>query len=284
MKTRQSKRLHNQNVGTTKPEHLHNNEESTMSKYLYYAGYVILAVLTLFFCWMFCLRWGVFGAKVDWISQHSVIPDYFRKQFYETGNLFPEFAMNLGGGQNIYNYSYYGLYSPLFLLSYALPFVKMSTYVIVMEILCLIASVLLLYLWLNRKGFGRAVSFAVAVIFLMTGPMICQSYSQIMFVNYMPFLILAMMGVDRYFENRRSGLLAVSTFLMIMTSFYFSIGGMLALVIYGIHCYGRKLEGKNERATVKGFLCEGVRFLLPMIFAVLASGVLLVLFCKNSDS
>ena len=276
MKTRQSKRLHNQNVGTTKPVHLHNNEESTMSKYLYYTGYVILAALTLFFCWMFCLRWGVFGAKVDWISQHSVIPDYFRKQFYETGNLFPEFAMNLGGGQNIYNYSYYGLYSPLFLLSYALPFVKMSTYVIVMEMLCLMASVLLLYLWLNRKGFGRAVSFAVAVIFLLTGPMICQSYSQIMFVNYMPFLILAMMGVDRYFEKRRSGLLAVSTFLMIMTSFYFSIGGMLALVIYGIHCYGRKLEGKNERATVKGFLCEGVRFLLPMIFAVLASGVLLV--------
>ena len=96
MKTRQSKRLHNQNVGTTKPVHLHNNEETTMSKYLYYAGYVILAALTLFFCWMFCLRWGVFGAKVDWISQHSVIPDYFRKQFYETGNLFPEFAMNLG--------------------------------------------------------------------------------------------------------------------------------------------------------------------------------------------
>lgn len=276
MKTRQSKRLHNQNVGTTKPVHLHNNEETTMSKYLYYAGYVILAALTLFFCWMFCLKWGVFGAKVDWISQHSVIPDYFRKQFYATGKLFPEFAMNLGGGQNIYNYSYYGLYSPLFLLSYALPFVKMSTYVIVMEMLCLMASVLLLYLWLNRKGFGRAVSFAVAVIFLLTGPMICQSYSQIMFVNYMPFLILAMMGVDRYFEKRRSGLLAVSTFLMIMTSFYFSIGGMLALVIYGIHCYGRKLEGKNERATVKGFLCEGVRFLLPMIFAVLASGVLLV--------
>ena len=262
MKTRQSKRLH--------------RTETKKSKYQCCMEYIVLAALTLFFCWMFCLRWGVFGAKVDWISQHSVIPDYFRKQFYATGKLFPEFAMNLGGGQNIYNYSYYGLYSPLFLLSYALPFVKMSTYVIVMEILCLIASVLLLYLWLNRKGFGRAVSFAVAVIFLLTGPMICQSYSQIMFVNYMPFLILAMMGVDRYFEKRRSGLLAVSTFLMIMTSFYFSIGGMLALVIYGIHCYRRKLEGKNERATVKGFLCEGMRFLLPMIFAVMASGVLLV--------
>ena len=262
MKTRQSKRLH--------------RTETKKSKYQCCMEYIVLAALTLFFCWMFCLRWGVFGAKVDWISQHSVIPDYFRKQFYATGKLFPEFAMNLGGGQNIYNYSYYGLYSPLFLLSYALPFVKMSTYVIIMEMVCLMASVLLVYMWLNRKGFGRAVSFAVAVIFLLTGPMICQSYSQIMFVNYMPFFILALMGVDRYFEKRRSGLLAVSTFLMIMTSFYFSIGGMLALVIYGIHCYGRKLEGKNERATVKGFLCEGMRFLLPMIFAVLASGVLLV--------
>ena len=262
MKTRQSKRLH--------------RTETKKSKYQCCMEYIVLAALTLFFCWMFCLRWGVFGAKVDWISQHSVIPDYFRKQFYATGKLFPEFAMNLGGGQNIYNYSYYGLYSPLFLLSYALPFVKMSTYVIIMEMVCLMASVLLVYMWLNRKGFGRAVSFAVAVIFLLTGPMICQSYSQIMFVNYMPFLILALMGVDRYFEKRCSGLLAVSTFLMIMTSFYFSIGGMLALVIYGIHCYGRKLEGKNERATVKGFLCEGMRFLLPMIYAVLASGVLLV--------
>ena len=106
---------------------------------------------------------------MDWISQHSVIPDYFRKQFMRQESYSRNSAMNLGGGQNIYNYSYYGLYSPLFLLSYALPFVKMSTYVIVMEILCLIASVLLLYLWLNRKGFGRAVSFAVAVIFFADG-------------------------------------------------------------------------------------------------------------------
>ena len=250
--------------------------KTRQSRHLHNIGYVLLAALTLFFCWLFCLRWGVFGAKVDWISQHSVIPDYFRKQFYATGKLFPEFAMNLGGGQNIYNYSYYGLYSPLFLLSYALPFVKMSTYVIVMEIVCLMASVLLLYLWLCRKGFGGAISFMTAVVFLLTGPMICQSYSQIMFVNYMPFLILALLGVDRYFEKGRSGLLAVGTFLMIMTSFYFSIGGMLALVIYGIHCYGRNLEEKNERVTVKGFLGDGVRFLLPVIIAILASGVLLV--------
>lgn len=72
--------------------------------------YLLLCLLTVFVCWLFVGRNGVFGAKVDWISQHSVIPDYFRQQFYDTGELFPEFAANLGGGQNIYNFSYYLVY------------------------------------------------------------------------------------------------------------------------------------------------------------------------------
>ena len=85
MKTRQSKRLHNQNVGTTKPVHLHNNEETTMSKYLYYAGYVILAALTLFFCWMFCLRWTGLASTVLFliISENS----FMRQEIYSRNSL-----------------------------------------------------------------------------------------------------------------------------------------------------------------------------------------------------
>ena len=69
--------------------------------------YLILAGFTFFFCWWFVGRHGIFGAKVDWLSQHSVLPDYFRQQFYQTGQFFPEYAANIGGGQNIYNFSYY---------------------------------------------------------------------------------------------------------------------------------------------------------------------------------
>ena len=47
----------------------------------------------------------IFGSNVDWLSQHSVFPEYFRQQFYETGTVFPEFAANIGGGQNIYNFA-----------------------------------------------------------------------------------------------------------------------------------------------------------------------------------
>ena len=60
--------------------------------------YLILGMFTLFFCWFFCGRYGVFGSKVDWISQHRVLADfrklirdsYFRslQQISEEGKIF----------------------------------------------------------------------------------------------------------------------------------------------------------------------------------------------------
>ncbi len=238
--------------------------------------YLILGMFTLFFCWFFCGRYGVFGSKVDWISQHSVLPDYFRQQFYNTGQLFPEFAANIGGGQNIYNFAYYGLYSPVVLISYFLPFVKMSDYMMAAGVISLLAAVLLFYKWLLRRGITSRLSFLTALLFLLSGPMIYHSYNQIMFVNYMPFLCLAFLGVDRYFEKQKAGLYTISVFLMILTSFYFSIGGMFALVLYGIYRYAEGKEKLGENIKILGFVSDGFRFLLPMLTAVLMSAVLLV--------
>lgn len=236
--------------------------------------YLILAGFTFFFCWWFVGRHGIFGAKVDWLSQHSVLPDYFRQQFYATGKIFPEFAPNLGGGQNIYHFAYYGLYSPLILPSYLLPFVKMSDYIMVISITGLTVSVLLFYYWLKSRKMDTGVAFIISLMFLLAGPMIGQYSGQIMFVDYMPFLCLALIGVDRYFEKEKSGLFTVSVFLMIMTSFYFSIGGMLVLVLYGLHRYFEQREGC--RVTVRGFLVDGLCFVRPMILAVLMSSFFLV--------
>ena len=238
--------------------------------------YLILGMVTLFFCWFFCGRYGVFGSKVDWISQHSVLPDYFRQQFYNTGQLFPEFAANIGGGQNIYNFAYYGLYSPVVLISYFLPFVKMSDYMMAAGVISLLAAVLLFYKWLLRRGITSRLSFLTALLFLLSGPMIYHSYNQIMFVNYMPFLCLTFLGVDRYFEKQKAGLYTISVFLMILTSFYFSIGGMFALVLYGIYRYAEGKEKLGENIKILGFVSDGFRFLLPMLTVVLMSAVLLV--------
>ena len=245
-----------------------------MDKAKRYIPYLLLTALTLFFCRMFVGRYGIFGAKVDWFSQHSVLPDYFRQQFYATGKLFPEFAANLGGGQNIYHFAYYGLYSPLILPSYLLPFVKMSDYIMAVSVTGLTASVLLFYYWLKSRKTDTGTAFILSLMFLLAGPMIGQYSGQIMFVDYMPFLCLALIGVDRYFEQEKSALFTVSVFLMIMTSFYFSIGGMLALVLYGLHRY---FEQRGEcEVTVSAFLRDGVCFVRPMFLAVLMSCFFLV--------
>jgi uncharacterized membrane protein YfhO len=241
-----------------------------MGKAKRYIPYLLLTGSTLFFCRMFVGRYGIFGAKVDWLSQHSVLPEYFRQQFYATGKLFPEFAANLGGGQNIYHFAYYGLYSPLILPSYLLPFVKMSDYIMAVSITGLTASVLLFYYWLKSRKTDAGTAFILSLMFLLAGPMIGQYSGQIMFVDYMPFLCLALIGVDRYFEQEKSGLFTISVFLMIMTSFYFSIGGMLSLVLYGLHRYFEQREG--NRVTVRSFLRDGLCFVRSMILAVLMSG------------
>ena len=91
----------------------------------FYGGWSVFLFFA-FCAGCFVLQYGVFGSSIDWISQHSTLADYFRKRFYATGNLFPDFAWNLGGGQNIYHFAYYGLLSPTMLLSYLFPFIPMD--------------------------------------------------------------------------------------------------------------------------------------------------------------
>ena len=54
--------------------------------------FFLLFILTAVFVSLFVVRLGVFGSKVDWISQHSVLPDYFRRQFYDQG---PSFSLSV---------------------------------------------------------------------------------------------------------------------------------------------------------------------------------------------
>ena len=258
--------------------------------------YILLALLSVGACWFFAGRYGIFGAKVDWISQHSVIPELFRQQFYDTGNFFPDFTLQAGGGQNIYNFAYYGLYSPAILLSYLFPFVSMSDYIMAVSVGSLALSVMLLYYWLSRRGFNRKICFGVSLLFLLAGPMIVQSYSQIMFVNYMPWLLLSFLGADRYLDFvkiireeaklhlvregvRAHTILIIGVWGMILTSFYFSIGGMLALAVYGL-CRYIKMEEKAEgvaKVTVwRDFIKAAAGYVFSMGISVLLSGILLV--------
>lgn len=210
------------------------------------------------------------GSTVDWNSQHWIIPEYFRNLFYDTNDLFPSFAFNLGAGENIYNLSYYGLLNPLILISYLLPFIKMIDYIQVSMLFVVGISIVLMYYWL-RKRFDSKYSFIGTLLFSLSAPLIYHTHRHIMFINYMPFLLLGLISVDRYFDRGKKTLLAISTFLIIMTSYYYSVGALICIVLYGIYRY---IEN-NEKIKITTFFVDGFRFLFPIIIGIGLSGLLI---------
>lgn len=234
-------------------------------KYILIFGILILGIGVVFVCSPF-----LFGSKTDWLGQHVAFPNYFRDLFYETKNLFPNFAFQLGSGQNIFHFTYYGLWNPFILLSYLFPMIPMPIYLMSISLLCIFISLIFLYFFLKKK-LGTQTSFLCCLIYLLACPIIFHAHRHLMFVNYMPFLILGLIGVDRYFEKNKSLLLTGSIFLMILTSYYYSIGGIASIVIYGIYRWSAQNKWKW-----KSLLHDGIRFLIPIILGVLLSSFLLL--------
>lgn len=235
--------------------------------YIFLLSFIFILII------IYILRNGtLYGSTLDWNSQHSVIPAYFRSLFYKTFNLFPDFALNLGSGQNIYTYSYYGLYNPVIMLSYLLPFISMKTYIQISSIVLAYSSVILFYYFLKKNKFNSEVSFLGSVVFMTASPLLFHSHRHIMFMNYMPFLILALMGVDKYFEKNDGRMLCISSILIILMSYYYSIPALISIVVYGVYKYIRK----NKKITIKSFFIDGFKFLIPLMIAVLCTCVLLM--------
>ena len=214
----------------------------------------------------------VFGSKIDWGFQHFAFPEYFRMLFYNTGDLFPDFAFNIGGGQNIFYFAYYGLLSPIILVSYLFPFIPMSFYIPFIMLVIGVISIYLFYKWIKGFDFDRKLIFILTLMFAMAGPLLFHCHRHVMFVSYMSFLLLGLIGVRRYFADNKKGLMIISVFLMIMTSYYYSVGGILCLTLYGIYEYLKK----NDKFVLKDFALKGFKFALFIITGVLMAGVLLL--------
>ncbi|MCI8497884.1 MAG: YfhO family protein [Bacilli bacterium] len=214
-----------------------------------------------------------YGSTLDWESQHSIIPDYFRALFYKTFDLFPDFAFNLGNGQNIYNFSYYGLLSPIIMLSYLFPFLNMATYLSLASVLVVISSSIIFYFW-NRQNNKKShtISFILGFILLFSTSLTLHSHRHLMFVYYMPFLMLGLFGVDKKLVNDKGWLLSISVFLMVMTSYYYSISGIICLTIYGIYKY---IEITPE-ITLKNFIKTGSKFALSIIIGIMMSMIIIL--------
>ena len=212
------------------------------------------------------------GSQIDWISQHTVLAEYFRQRFYSTHEFFPQFASELGGGQNIYNFAYYGLYSPLVLLSYAFPFLSMEMWFQIMGILTHTADGVLFFLWLTRH-LKKPYSICGAMFLMCSSAVVYHTYAQVMFVDYLPFLLLMLIGVDTRRKTKGKVLLIIGAMCTVMTSFYFAPAAFTAVGIY-VLC-GTKIEstgkGTGRLKSVLLFFKDCLWQLFPVFYGIVLS-------------
>ncbi len=212
----------------------------------------------------------LYGSTTDWLSQHVTIAEYFRNLFYDTHQLIPNFAFNLSGGVNIFNMSYYGLLNPIILFSYLLPNVSMIDYIQLSSILIVIFSIILFYIF-SKRHLDSNLSFLTTLIFMCASPIIFHSHRHIMFINYMPFMIMALIGVERYFNKNKSDLLILSIFLIIMTSYFYSVSSIIGITIYAIYYYL-----KVSKFNIKEFINTGLKYALRVIIGICMACVILL--------
>ncbi len=234
--------------------------------------YLALSVLTAALLFLPISEGEIFGSEGDWYSQHVGAAEAIRQTMLRQETVFPQHA-GLGGGINAYDLAYYGLLRPDILLAYLLPGVPMGKLISLYAAAGVFASVNLTFFWLKRKNLDTAFAFCGGVL---TAAAACffHAHHQIIFVNYIPFLVTAFLGTDRLLSAGKSGLLTISVFLICIHSFYYAPMCLLVCLIYGLHQLGTlKKEDLNLHGSLAGYTLHGV---FAAVLGVCLSAVLLL--------
>lgn len=207
-----------------------------------------------------------FGSSMDYLTQHIIFPDYLREMFYKSGKIIPSFMTHIGAGENVFNIAYYGLLNPIILVSYLFPFVKMLDYIVVTNIILFTVSSLLFYKFVGK--FKNPLF--LTLLFMLSGPIVFQFHRHFMFVNYMPFLILAFINIDKKKYLR----FIIDLFFIIMISFYYSIPSILGIIIYYVYVNFEKFDFKRFLKFI-GYICISILMssilLIPTLCSILST-------------
>ena len=60
---------------------------------------------------------------------------------------------------------------------------------------------------------------------------------------------MGLMGVDSYFEKRKTGLLVFGVFFMILCSYFYSVAGLAVIAVYGIYVWMKNFPKKNMESV-----------------------------------
>ena len=182
----------------------------------------ILLLLPILF--VLCVStYSMYGSKLDWLSQHVSLADYFR----QTKQLLPDSFENLQGQTNAFSFSYYGLLRPDVLISYLFPNVPTSFFIISYATLLWSFTGGLCYYWLRNKGYKDTICFFSSICCICANCFF-QSHQQIMFVEILPFLFLSLILIDK---NKRQWI-SLCICMALFHNYFYTPGMILILLLY----------------------------------------------------
>ena len=182
----------------------------------------ILLLLPILF--VLCVStYSMYGSKLDWLSQHVSLADYFR----QTKQLLPDSFENLQGQTNAFSFSYYGLLRPDVLISYLFPNVPTSFFIISYATLLWSFTGGLCYYWLRNKGYKDTICFFSSICCICANCFF-QSHQQIMFVEIIPFLFLSLILIDK---NKRQWI-SLCICMALFHNYFYTPGMILILLLY----------------------------------------------------
>ena len=194
------------------------------------------------------VRGEFFGYGSDWLSQHLPLAETLRSAMLDSGRLLPLY-LHLGGGSSVYDFAYYGLLRPDVLLGCLFPQVGMEYLLAGYSLAGIVLGTNLLFWWLRRRLRGEpsgACAAAFAAMLYAAATCLFHAHNQLMFVNYLPFLILTLIGIDRMAEQGKGAWLVTGGLsLVYLHSFYYSISCLAVCGIYAID-WVRGMRGASE--------------------------------------
>lgn len=176
----------------------------------------------------------VYGSNTDWLSQHVTLAETIRNACLEQHTLLPSW-IGLGGGSNGYQFAYYSFLRPDILIGCLLPQIPMVDIIIGYMTAVYLCSVLLVYIWLRAERISPLLAWLGSMLF-MTAGCLFHMHRQIMFVNYLPFLLLAFLCI----RKQRYKWLPLCLLLICLSSFYFSISAFAAVGWYWYRTEGKR--------------------------------------------
>ncbi len=204
------------------------------------------------------------GDSSDFLSQHLKFFEYLRNNFWYSHDLFPQFNQSFGLGQSFVAMYYYGMYNPLLLLSYVVMIVNPFTYFLLMYYLLMVSAFFAMRLLLNRLNYDELIARVVSVMAAFTGTMLHHFAEHLMFMYYVPVMILSLFAIHLLIEENKKYLYIICVGLIFFTNYFFA--PLVSILQFSYFIFlAKRLKKLNRKAVINFFIAYMVGVIIGMI-------------------